>query len=317
MIAAAALYPVLLAAFWLVAQYFGIAARVADHAFSALLGFALLLAPYWFFGFGLARPLAQALHRPAQRVSAILLLLVPYAVFTIPRGPAFRLDLLFGLAAALLLIAVLLESARARPAGVWQDWTVLALIALAVESHGFDAAFPVAGLNGLAKLIFVDAALFGYLVIRPVAGIGFSFLPRLIDFTVGLREFLFFTPIAIALGFALRFLHLHRTPGNPAWFAAGWLFTLFFIAIPEELFFRGLMLNMLERSLGTRRSLGITAVVFGLAHFNKRAVFNWRYVILAAIAGVFYGRAWLAQRRILTSGVTHATVDTVWSIWLR
>ena len=28
---------------------------------------------------------------------------------------------------------------------------------------------------------------------------------------------------------------------------AGWLFTLFFIAVPEELFFRGLMLNLLAR----------------------------------------------------------------------
>jgi hypothetical protein len=40
-------------------------------------------------------------------------------------------------------------------------------------------------------------------------------------------------------------------------------------------------------------------------------------VILAAVAGVFYGRAWLAQRRLIASSITHATVDTVWSIWLR
>jgi len=64
-------------------------------------------------------------------------------------------------------------------------------------------------------------------------------------------------------------------------------------------------------------TLVASAVVFGLAHFNKRAVFNWRYVILAAIAGVFYGRAFLENRRQLSAGITHATVDTVWSIWLR
>jgi hypothetical protein len=101
-------------------------------------------------------------------------------------------------------------------------------------------------------------------------------------------------------------------------FAAGWLFTLFFVARPEELFFRGLMLNMLERRMGTNRALAVTSLLFGLAHFNKRAAFfNWRYVILAAIAGVFYGRAWLARRRLMASSITHATVDTVWSIWLR
>ncbi|HEY3827356.1 MAG TPA: CPBP family intramembrane glutamic endopeptidase, partial [Bryobacteraceae bacterium] len=104
----------------------------------------------------------------------------------------------------------------------------------------------------------------------------------------------------------------------PAEFAAGWLFTLLFVAMPEELFFRGLMLNMLERHLGTNRALAIVSLLFGLAHFNKRAAyFNWRYVILAAVAGIFYGRAWLAKRRLLASSITHATVDTVWAIWLR
>jgi membrane protease YdiL (CAAX protease family) len=176
----------------------------------------------------------------------------------------------------------------------------------------------VGGLSGMPKLLFVDAGLYGYLVVRPLAGIGFDFRLNRSDVTIGLREFLYFTPIALGVGFALAFLHLHRTPGSAVAFAAGWLFTLFFVALPEELFFRGLMMNMLERRVGVRRALVITALLFGLAHFNKRAeYFSWRYVILAAIAGVFYGRAWLARRRLLASSITHATVDTVWSIWLR
>jgi membrane protease YdiL (CAAX protease family) len=60
------------------------------------------------------------------------------------------------------------------------------------------------------------------------------------------------------------------------------------------------------------------ARVFGLSHFNKRAAhFNWRYVLLASIAGIFYGRAWRQDRRVAASAITHASVDTVWSIWLR
>jgi len=184
--------------------------------------------------------------------------------------------------------------------------------------HIFDRAWPIAGLSGMPKLLFVDAGLYGYLVVRPLPGVGFSFRLKLSDIGVGLREFLYFAPIAILLGFALHFLHFHRTPGSPRAFAAGWLFTLVFVALPEELFFRGLMLNMLERRVGTNRALAITSLLFGLAHFNKRAAyFNWRYVILAAIAGLFYGRAWLARHRLLASSITHATVDTVWSIWLR
>jgi hypothetical protein len=40
-------------------------------------------------------------------------------------------------------------------------------------------------------------------------------------------------------------------------------------------------------------------------------------VVLAALAGVFYGRAWRQERRVGASVVTHTLVDTVWSMWLR
>jgi membrane protease YdiL (CAAX protease family) len=96
------------------------------------------------------------------------------------------------------------------------------------------------------------------------------------------------------------------------------VFTFFLIAVPEEIFFRGWMQNLLERRMGRTASLLITSVVFGLAHFNKRTAFlNWRYVLLAAIAGIFYGRAWRAQRRVGASAITHATVDTLWGVLLR
>ncbi len=97
-----------------------------------------------------------------------------------------------------------------------------------------------------------------------------------------------------------------------------WLFTFFFIAVPEELFFRGWMQNLLERRVGPARALLITSTLFGLSHFNKRAaLFNWRYVLLAALAGIFYGLAWRQERRVGASAITHASVDTIWSIWLR
>jgi len=62
----------------------------------------------------------------------------------------------------------------------------------------------------------------------------------------------------------------------------------------------------------------VTAALFGLAHFNKRAAhFNWRYVLLAAIVGVFYARAWRSNRRVAASSIPHASVDTFWSLFLR
>lgn len=301
-------FPLLLAAFWLTGQYFG----VRDMPAAVVASFVLLLAPYWFFGFGIAAPLKRILQRPALRIAASLAFLLPYLVFSIPRG-AFRIDLAAGLLCAIVGLTLLLEFVRAD----WADYLALLAVALIIEKHVFAAAWSIPGLSGLEKLLFVDVMLYEYLVVRRQPDIGFDLMVRVRDFAVGLREFAFYAPVALALGFALGFLHLHAISGNPAWFSASWLFTLFFVALPEEIFFRGILLQLLEKRMGTRAALLTSAILFGLAHFNKRAIFNWRYIILAAIAGIFYGRSYLANRRVLSAGITHATVDTVWSIWLR
>jgi membrane protease YdiL (CAAX protease family) len=299
-------------AFWFTAQYFGITEKLGEHPAVAVVSFALLLAPYWFFGFGLAEPLKRLLKRPHERIAAATLFIVPYLVFSIPRGE-FRVALGGELLLAIVGLTVLLEFAS----GEWADYVALLAVALIIEKHVFSSAWTIPGLSGLEKFLFVDVVLYLYLVVRTHMQLGFDFRARVSDFAVGLREFAFYTPVALALGFALGFLHLHRISGNAAWVGAGWLFTLFFVALPEEIFFRAILLNLLERKMGTRAALIVSSALFGLAHFNKRAVFNWRYVILAAIAGIFYGRSYLANRRVLSAGVTHATVDTVWSIWLR
>jgi membrane protease YdiL (CAAX protease family) len=309
-------FAVLLAAFWLVAKRFDITNDIGGNLPTAVLSFALLLAPYWAFGFGFDEWLRRVLRTRAARIATPLLLIAAYLVFVLPRGE-FRWDMCLGMAGVVLAITLLLDFDKLA-APNWRDWIVLIILGLAVDLHFFDRAWPGRGLAGMPKLLFVDAGLYGYLVLRPIGGIGYDFRARASDFGVGIREFLFFTPIALIFGLLTSFLHFHPVWSSPLEFGSAWLFTLFFVAMPEELFFRGLMLNMLERRTGTRRALAITAILFGLAHFNKRAAyFNWRYVVLAAVAGVFYGRAWLARRRLLAASVTHATVDSVWSIWLR
>lgn len=301
-----------MAAFWFTGIYFGITQKLGGHPAAAVVSFALLLAPYWFFGFGLAQVLKSRLTRPLTRVAASTLFIAPYLVFSIARGE-FRFDLCAELLFAIVGLTALLEFVRAG----WADYCALLVVALIIEKHVFASAWPIPGLSGLEKFLFVDVVLYEYLVVRTHMEIGFDLRARVSDFAVGLREVIFYTPVALVLGFALGFLHLHRIAGSAAWIGAGWLFTLFFVALPEEIFFRGILLNLLEKKMGTRPALLVSSALFGLAHLNKRAVFNWRYVILAAIAGVFYGRSYLANRRLLSAGVTHATVDTVWSIWLK
>lgn len=209
------------------------------------------------------------------------------------------------------------RAAPGRQQGNWRDFLVLAVLGLAVDLRWFEAAWPP-HLAIFSKMVLLDAGIYGFIVLRQLEGAGFDLRLRLRDAAIGLRELVFYTPLAIALGLWLGFLHTHAVWPGLARICVAWIFTFFFIAVPEELFFRGWVQNLLEQRVGRYRALLLTAVLFGLSHFNKRAVFfNWRYVLLAALAGIFYGRAWRQDRRVAASSVTHASVDAIWSLWFR
>src|SRR5580658_2755261 len=136
------------------------------------------------------------------------------------------------------------------------------------------------------------------------------------DWKTGLRELLFFAPAVLLLGYALGFIHPHANLPSAGKAALSWVGIFVFVAIPEELFFRAWVQNLLERRVGRRAALLVASVLFGLSHFNKRSThFNWRYVLLATIAGIFYGRAWREHRRVPASTITHTCVDWLWSWW--
>lgn len=324
-------YAGLLLVLWFVAQFFHLGA-LKDYPVSTFLAFAMLFAPYWLFGFGFAGVLQRVLSGRAQRIAVASLVGVPYFILELPRG-AFHWQVALVLIAIPVLVTAALE-AWPRPAN-WADLAVLATLGLAIDlgllSHGKffglpDANLWPAGLGGFPKMMMANVALYGYLVIKPIEGVGYDLVPQLDDWKIGLREFAFYAPIVLSLGFMLGFIHWQGLMTKPQQFPAAWIFTFVFVALPEELFFRGLVQNLLERHIGRVRALALASVLFGLSHFNKAAglphgaagaPFNWRYVILAIIAGIFYGRAWRTRKRLFASSITHTTVDTVWSIWWR
>jgi uncharacterized protein len=235
---------------------------------------------------------------------------------------------------ALLPVAVawLLTGAAAtdpEQRGTWRDAIILLVLGLAVDLRWLEGLWPH-GLAGLGKLLLVDAGLYGFVVVRQLRGTGFDFPPRWGDWKTGLRELAFFAPLVIAFGMASGFLHPHTSSPRPSMILA-WVYIFIFVAVPEELFFRAWVQNLLEKRLcyslrsadsspaprsARILALIITSVLFGLSHFNKRSAhFNWTYVLLATIAGIFYGRAWREHRRVPASSITHATVDAIWSLW--
>lgn len=259
-----------------------------------------------------ALPIWARLACPAALSIPYLLVACGAGVF---RWDWFALYVLLPVAIALLLGQAARVDADQR--GDWRDFLVLAVLGLAVDLRWFEGAWP-AHLAVFNKILLLDAGIYGFVLIRQLGGTGFNLRLRLKDLGIGLREAVFYTPLALALGLSLGFLHLHGGWPGIGRMAGAWVFTFLFIAVPEELFFRGWLQNLLEKRLGRYGALFVTACLFGLAHFNKQAAhFNWRYVLLAALAGIFYGRAWRTERRVGASAVTHATVDAIWSLWLR
>jgi membrane protease YdiL (CAAX protease family) len=69
-------------------------------------------------------------------------------------------------------------------------------------------------------------------------------------------------------------------------------------AVTEELLFRGLVLQAVERLCGSRAALAITAVVFGGAHLANPGATAWSSLAIAAEAGVLLGAAFLWRRNL-------------------
>jgi uncharacterized protein len=284
----------------------------------AIAALALELVPAVLFGC-IAERLARAVGRwpVVVRVVFPALLVAPYAMVSIS-GHMFRWGWFAFYAALPVVIAWLLLRAAAADAeqrGNWRDALILLVLGLAVDLRWFDRAWPP-GLRALNELFLVDAGLYGFLAIRQLNGTGFDFHLKWSDWKTGLRELVFFTPFVLVLGLALGFIHPHRNLPGISGALLRWIAIFFFTAVPEELFFRAWVQNLLERRVGRRSALVIASLLFGLSHFNKRSAhFNWRYVLLATIAGIFYGRAWRENRRVAASTITHASVDWLWGLW--
>lgn len=125
-----------------------------------------------------------------------------------------------------------------------------------------------------------------------------------------------FTAFALPIGFATGFITLNPTRDLGKILGAP-LGIFFFIAVPEELLFRGLIQNMLRRLLGNQwAALAVASVFFGATHLNNEPLWDWRFFLLATIAGAFYGLVHDKTRSLLAPALTHAAVDVIWLLLL-
>lgn len=92
-----------------------------------------------------------------------------------------------------------------------------------------------------------------------------------------------------------------------------WVFNnLLFVAIGEEIIFRGFVQNSLKSFLGQKVANNylhviISSIIFGLAHFRGGII----YVLLASIAGGFYGYTYERTNRIFCAAIVHFGLNLV------
>lgn len=172
-------------------------------------------------------------------------------------------------------------------------------------------------LDILGQLMWIRTGAFVLLSVRRVKNIGFGFWPGRWDWMIGATHYLMFLPVGTVLAMLIGFAQPHwpsssweRTPV----IAVGTFFGILWVtALGEEFLFRGLAQQWIGEWLKNPwAGLALASLLFGAVHLWFRAFPNWRFAVLAAVAGVFYGLAFRKAGSIKASMVTHAlTVTTL------
>ena len=185
-------------------------------------------------------------------------------------------------------VALLLDQARSADTndiGNWRDFVILAALGLAVDLRWLEPAWP-RGIRAFGKMLLLDAGIYGFLACGNWMG---RLRSAAEDCTTSASDFASLcSTLSLRSRWGLASASCIFTRNGPSRCAlvGAFVFTFLFIAIPEELFFRGWLQNLLERRMGRTAALVLTAILFGLSHWNKRTTnFNWRYVLHGGVGG--------------------------------
>jgi uncharacterized protein len=228
----------------------------------------------------------------------------------------------FSLPLALLVLAYTFVPALAaffqgpggRPA--FLDFAIILMLWLPLEFSAGQHLIPKPAqgfLHSVAYGIAILMALTIFLGFRALPGMKFE-LPSARDLAYGAAGFAAVAPLLIAAGRLLDFIPPFHAPAHPSAGTIARTFGIIFVgtALPEEILFRSLIQNWLMQRFGfTTRMLFVAAFIFGCAHLDNgpQPLPNWRYMILATIAGIAYGWAFRKSGSVFSSVTCHALVD--------
>jgi membrane protease YdiL (CAAX protease family) len=291
----------------------------------AFLGAALVeTALYVGTGFRSAREIFESVQPPALRALALTVSAVlPYLIYSSFTG-TFHLRWA-GLLALLATIASSWFIVQTRRSPLI-DMLFLAVMAAVFLTRVFPRIYielhPRIPAAILGQLMWIRIGIMSVLSFRKLGGIGFGFLPSLKEWNIGMQQFVAFVPAAVLLDIWLRFAN-PAAPEGPWWrtvavMAGTFCGILWVVALSEEFFFRGVLQQALSRLTNSNLAgLALASIAFGLVHLPFRHFPNWRFSVLAGVAGLFYGIGYMRAGSIRAAMVTHALVVTAWRVFFR
>lgn len=201
----------------------------------------------------------------------------------------------------------------------WSDLAIWLLLWIPFDLRWYDGLQPNLDYSWWSQAISVVAVI-GWYAYRG-ANIGFNLVPKFKDLTIAVSALFLILAMVIIPGTATGFLSFsipesYDIPKLTAHFIGLFLT----VALPEELFFRGILLKGLDKVFSKRWvPMVISSLAFGLMHWNNLNDLSMQitYISLATIAGLGYGWAFRKSGNNLFAAIlAHTLVDWVWKLFL-
>ncbi len=196
------------------------------------------------------------------------------------------------------------------------DFVTILLIWLPLEFAAGGSLVPRPAQGFLHSVAYGIAILLGlvlFLGYRRLPGLKYNLPRERRDLWLPLAGFALVAPVLIALGMAIGFIPAPHWPVQSGGRMAGAVGLIFAgTAVPEEILFRALIQNLLMQRFGQNwRILVLSSVIFGCAHLDNgpQPLPNWRYMIVATVAGWAYGKVFERGTSVLSSAALHTMVD--------
>jgi len=196
------------------------------------------------------------------------------------------------------------------------DFVAILLLWLPLEFAAGASLIPRPAQGFLHSVAYGIAILLGLILFagfRSFPGLKFNLARDRRDYWLPLAGFAMVAPVLAVVGVVIGFIPPPHAPAQSMGKMLGAVGIIFAgTALPEEILFRSLIQNLLILRFGDRtRTLLVAAFIFGCAHLDNgpQPQPNWRYMILATIAGVAYGVVFKKSSTVLSPAALHMLVD--------